>query len=404
MAPAPLPSAVVRVAAALVLALCFALRPGLSVAQPMPATRAVPTVPNPSLVDDDAPAAPSTPAPVPSPAPAVVPPASPPAAAEPAQRSADIALVLPLAAPDYARAAEAVRDGFVAAATAAGVDARVRVIGHEDGAVAGAFDAAGKLGVRVVVGPLVRDDLRALAAAGGPLPLTLALNQFDDGSALPPSVYALTLSLDADARLIANRMRDDQVASVAVIRSDSPLERRFVAAFTDAWLAAGGGAPEVYRFDFAPEALGALRRDIAKSNAQAALVTLPGAQAALARSFAPRLPAYATSLVHETLDVAALRDLEGVVFVDVPWLVQPLDPAFAGIARPESGSNVLQRLYALGLDAFAVARLFVRGVPDRLDVAGATGRLTLGDSRLIQRSGALATFRRGQVVPLDGAR
>ena len=395
MVPAPLPSSAIRLAAALAIALCC----GLSAAQGVPATRGVPTVPNPSLVDDDAPAAAA-----PAPGVVVVPPALPAAAAEPVKRVADIALILPLAAPDYARAAEAVRDGFIAAATAAGLDARVRVIGHEDGAVAGAFDAAEKLGVRIVVGPLVRDDLRTLAALGRPLPLTLALNQFDDGTALPPSVYALTLSLDADARLRATRMRDDQVPSVAVIRSDSPLERRFAAAFTDAWLAAGGGALETHRFDHAPEALGALRREMAKSTAQAALVTLPGAQAALARSFAPRLAAYATSLVNEAQDVAALRDLEGVVFVDVPWLVYPLDPAFARVARPDLGSNVLQRLYALGLDAFAVAQAFARGLPDKLDLAGATGRLALGDGRLIQRSGALATFRRGQVVPLDGTR
>lgn len=381
-------------AARLFAALVFAGAAGFSWAQGAPATAIVPTVPNPSLVDD-APAATVRPAP------------APPREAEPAppvRRVADIALVLPLASPDYARAAEAVRDGFVAAAEAAGIAERCRVIGHEDGGVVGAFDAARKLGVRIVVGPLVRDDLRTIVASEGDLPLTLALNQLDDGTPLPPSVYTLSLSIEADARLLARRLRADQIPSVAVIGGASPLEKRFANAFTDAWLAAGGGAPEYYRFDVASDALGMLRREIARSTVQAALVTLPGSQAALARSFAPRLPAYASSQVNEAMEAAALSDLEGVVFVDVPWLVRPADSDFASIPRREYANNALQRLYALGLDAFAVARVFAGGVPDRLDLQGATGRIALGDSRVLAREGTLGMFRGGQVVPADGAR
>ena len=51
-----------------------------------------------------------------------------------------IALVLPLTSPDYARAAEAVRDGFLAAAEAAGAKGRVKVIPHGNDDVVAAFD------------------------------------------------------------------------------------------------------------------------------------------------------------------------------------------------------------------------------------------------------------------------
>jgi hypothetical protein len=382
-----------RAAARSLAALALSFACGLSAAQAPPAAPGVPWQPMaPPAVQAEAPAKP-----------AATDPAKPDADAG-AQRAADIALVLPLASPDYARAAEAVRDGFLAAAKAAGLEQRTRVVGHEDGGVRGAFDAAEKLGARLVVGPLVRDDLRALAASDRPLPLTLALNQLDDGTPLPPSTYALTLSIEADARLIAQRIRDEQVTSVALIGGSSPLEKRFATAFTDAWLASGGGPPEVYVFEGASEALGALRRDLARSIAQAAVVTLPGAQAALARTFAPRLPAFASSLVNEPMERSALADLEGVVFVDVPWLVRPAAPEFAGIPRPDLGANALQRLYALGLDAFAVAHAFVKGVPERLVLPGATGRLSLGEGRVIARAGAFATVRRGQVVPADESR
>ena len=101
------------------------------------------------------------------------------------------------------------------------------------------------------------------------------------------------------------------------------------------------------------------------------------------------------------LEPAAARDLEGVVFVDLPWIVTPNDPALAKLPRQPMGNLVLDRLYALGLDAFAVARAFSNGVPAELTIAGATGTLTLADERHIRREGMLAVFRGGLVVPAD---
>ena len=130
-----------------------------------------------------------------------------------------------------------------------------------------------------------------------------------------------------------------------------------------------------------------------------------GAQAALARSFAPRLPAYATSLVNEPMEAGgpARPRRRGVRRRALARATRRTRPS-RGWPRPDYANNALQRLYALGLDAFAVARAFVDGVPERLDLQGATGTLTLGEGRVIAREGAFATFRRGQVVPWDGPR
>lgn len=98
------------------------------------------------------------------------------------------------------------------------------------------------------------------------------------------------------------------------------------------------------------------------------------------------------------------RDLEDVRFVDVSWIVAPDAPAFAKLPRPEYASAALDRLYALGLDAFRVAEVFVVAPPDRLSFDGATGHVELSDSRQIAREGRLATFRAGAVVPLDASR
>jgi hypothetical protein len=316
----------------------------------------------------------------------------------------DIALVLPLDAPDYARAATAVREGFLAAARAANAADRCRVIAHDDKGVLGAFEAAKALGASVVVGPLVRDDLRRLAESPHTLPLTLALNQLDDAAALPPQVYTLALSVENDARALARRMRDGGATTVVVIGNDSPISRRFAAAFHGEWLLAGGGPTESIRFDARPDGLTALRATMSRSNASAAVLALDGPDAAVARSFVLRVPVYAISLINQPHESAAKADLEGVRFIDVPWLVTPDLPTLAKLPRRDTGNVLLDRLYALGLDAFQVARAFVRGVPDRLEIAGATGQLTLAEGRHFTRDGVLAEFRRGQIVPVDAPR
>jgi len=313
-------------------------------------------------------------------------------------------LVLPLDSPDYARVAAAVRDGFLAAAEAASAAGRCRVIGHGDGGVLGAFEAARSLGAAVVVGPLVRDDLRALAASGRTLPDTLALNQLDDAVPLPPQVRTLALSVESDAHTLVQRMRGNGATSVAVIGNDSQISRRFVAAFNGEWLLAGGGPPEVIRYDPRPDGLTALRGSLAKSTASAAVLALDGQDAAIARNFVLRIPVYGLSLVNQPHPPSVLADLEGLQFVDVPWLVTPSDPALARLPRRDMGSLLLDRLYALGLDAFSVAKALASGVPGRLEIDGATGRLTIDAGQQIMREGVLAVFQGGQVVPADAPR
>ena len=96
-----------------------------------------------------------------------------------------IALVLPLNSSTYGRAANALKAGFLAAAGIA--NDQPMVVPHGDGEVEAAFAQARASGARVIVGPLVRDDVRTIAVAGINAPLVLALNQLDDGTPLPPT-------------------------------------------------------------------------------------------------------------------------------------------------------------------------------------------------------------------------
>ncbi|HUH92345.1 MAG TPA: penicillin-binding protein activator [Casimicrobiaceae bacterium] len=317
-----------------------------------------------------------------------------------AAQSHTIALVLPLASPLYGRAAEAVKAGFLAAANASGDAHRVQVIGHGDDGVLPAFATAAESGAALVVGPLTRDDLKTVLTLAPVRPRMLALNQPDDGSALPPEAYALGLSVESDATLLVRQAIADGVRTVASVTGDSPFQQRFRSAFASAWQRSGGAPMRDYRFDPNPDVLAVLRRELGARPPDATLLCVSPGDAALAKSFLPPGPVYASSQVTDGVPPEMLRDLEGVRYVEIPWLAEPDDPALARLPRAPMGDPVLDRLYALGLDAFVIAELLASPTPPaRIELDGATGHLTLTASRVFARQGRLMVIRGGVPTP-----
>ena len=333
-------------------------------------------------------------------------PTPPPVAAAPSPAivtrptSDTICLVLPLESPVYGPAAAAVKAGFLAAANAAGSASRTRIIAHGDDDVLPAFAAASESGAALVVGPLTRDDLKTVLALALARPRMLALNQLEDGSALPDEVYALSLSVESDAELLARQARADGARTVATVASDAPLQRRFKAAFSAAWQRTGGSTTRDYRFDAHPELLSVLRRELVARPPDATLLAVSAADAPLAKAFLPPGPVYASSQIADGLPAPMLRDLEGVRYVEIPWLADPDGVFFARLPHTSLGDPVLDRLYALGLDAFAIAELLANPIPpDRIEFDGATGHLSLTRAHVFVREGRIMVIRAGEPTP-----
>jgi outer membrane PBP1 activator LpoA protein len=240
-----------------------------------------------------------------------------------------------------------------------------------------------------------------LAIADATIPWTIALNRLDDSTPLPPAIYTLPLAVESDARVIARRMQMDGARAVDVVASDPPLMKRMAVAFTGEWITGGGAAPAALRFDPSPEALTALRRSLARAPPDAVVLAVDGNEAALAKPFIGALPAYASGLLFERPDPAVVRDLNDVRIVEVPWLVTPDAPELAGFARRDFGSAALERLYALGIDAFRVSQAFGDDPPQRFELEGATGQITLIDGRQFIREGRFGVYRDGRLLPLD---
>jgi outer membrane PBP1 activator LpoA protein len=119
------------------------------------------------------------------------------------------------------------------------------------------------------------------------------------------------------------------------------------------------------------------------------------------------LPVFATSQVfHGQLIRGERREMRGVRFVDMPWLLQPDHPAVAVYPQPKKPLGFdLQRFYALGIDAYRITQqLLVDGEPLRQPLDGVTGRLTRVGPHLLMREAVPAVYQEdGNAVLLNAA-
>jgi outer membrane PBP1 activator LpoA protein len=336
----------------------------------------------------------------------------------PVETLPQIVLVLPGADTPFWRAAEAVRSGFFAAHAVAGAPVAIesREADESAAAFAAAVEAAAGRGARVVVGPLTRDAVDALARAGGARLPVVALNAPSTSAPLPPSMLAIGLRVEDEAQAVVRLLVRAPLAPgasgtadpFAVIVGPGPLERRAGAAFAAAVRDQGRRA-ETFEFSLRADRLADLSRRLAERGWQAILLALDAGGAAAVRA---RLPADAvvvsTSRIHllEQSTAGLTQELEGIAFVDMPWLLEPDHPAVMVYPRTAGAySAELERLYALGIDAYRLAAEWMKGT-QRFELDGVTGRLRV-DPELagrVERSPSLAVFAGGRAERRDALR
>lgn len=315
-------------------------------------------------------------------------------------RPEQIALLLPLKSATYGRAAEAVRDGFLAAAKLAGPDMSlpIEIYDSEEGSanLLQIYNRVLADNTRIVVGPMTRGEVSQLAVSGQVTTPTLALNVPDAGGQLPKQFYSLSLSQEAEARQIAGIAYAHGQRRAAIVASASPLSKRMQSAFAAQWLQLGGKTTLEYVYSAEPKSLAQFRNAL---KAQQVDVVFVAADANVARKILPYIkagtPVFATSQVlRSKSDTALNMDLKGLQFVDMPWLIKP-DHAAVMVYPPakKSLSADLQRFYALGIDAFRLTQLLLRSeLPPTEPIDGVSGRITLTGGHLFARDLLQATF------------
>jgi hypothetical protein len=342
---------------------------------------------------------------------------------------AAVALLLPLSGRQQS-AGIAVRDGFLAGCLdRPGLAPRVLVYDTNALGASAAYQAALAAGARLVVGPLTKEDVAALAAAGDiPVP-TLALNTFA-GASPPPLLFRYALDPEQEARAAAARIAaDGHVRGIALFPLSAWGERvrsAFVAELQPTGVALmGTQSYEPGARDFSGPMRAALgrfggagdrrdgkpppKRDPVAEAAEGPQFAFVAASAAAARALAPQLrfqmtyemPIYSTSDAWDP-SVHAAADLDGLVFPEMPWILYDgqgaiglwdvLHREWAGAGRGRL------RLYAFGYDAQTLAGELKAGrLGSGLD--GLTGRLTIEPDGSVQRSFEWARVAGGRLQP-----
>ena len=332
------------------------------------------------------------------------------AAAQPAGTTT-IALMLPLQSGTLGQAAEAVRAGFQAGheRDRAGIEVKLISSGDTDESTLDAYTRAVEQS-DIVVGPLSRSAVAAVAASTLVTKPTIALNHPQLERPLPQKMLVVGLSLEDEARQAADWAAQEHPAGRALVLSGSAAwQQRVVGAFSERW-SRQGHKSTVVELPVAdgyvdPNALSDLRARFDSDRTQLLFAALDAGQLRQVRSaLGTSIPTYGVSVANPgRAPGLSVPELDGVRLVDLPWTVQPDHPQVMVYPRPvdsvfPDNSLDMQRLYALGIDAFRVARELAQRAGSNFELDGVTGRLSARMSNgawTFQRTEAATVYRDG---------
>lgn len=316
-----------------------------------------------------------------------------------------IALLLPLESPAFGTAAEAVQQGFQAAASLEqqGVSGTlpVRVYSCQDEGkdIVALYRQAIANGAYAVVGPLTRNGVNALAAQHDiPVP-TLSLNLADH--AAERQLYFFGMEIEAEARQIAQLATQQGLRQATVITTRAQLSKRLQFAFEEEWNRLGGSLLREIEFNGSMEEFAS----IAEVPDTMVFLAAEAEAARLIRPYLPnKLPIYGTSQIFIGNEENLTNyDLNNIRFVDMPWLLQPDHAAVMTYPRatPPLPADS-ERFYAMGIDAFRIVQLLLTRHMDTFiqPLDGVSGQIQLVGQTL-RRTGIPAVFSQGRAQLLD---
>ncbi len=340
----------------------------------------------------------------------------------------------------------AIRDGFIAAHLEASGSERFDTLIIDEARIS-AVDAhrqALEAGAQVLVGPLLKESVQAIAPLAGQLPgqmPVLALNNLSDTDRGSGALWQFGLAPEDEARQVAGRAIALGQHRAIVLIPASEWGQRLLAAFSDEFMALGGVLVETRTYlpgspDYSAPIRGLLQT-VEPNPEKPDTTTIPGEKPSLAprrrqdvdlifvgtnssngRQLVPQLkffgggdlPTYSTSAVWEDGDTG-VRDLNGVIFPDSPWVITPDSRAVLiknGVVR-YWGREALgaSRLVALGYDAYRLLP-HILGQPSpgpfrAGEIPGNTGMLYADSAGRIHRRLEFAEIRNGKPAALPPA-
>ena len=307
-----------------------------------------------------------------------------PETAVPSGKPVRVGLLLPLRSATLAQPAEILRAGFMAAHAQEGAGFTVEVIETGDGAQE-ALDAYARAvqANDIVVGPLSRPAVSAVAGSAGARKPTIALNHPDAGTLVPPNMLVIGLSIEDEARQAASWVsREQPGANALIVSGTSAWQRRIATAFAEEWARRGHESQLVeissgtgYEIEMS---IGKVNSKIQNEAPNLIFAALDPFQTRQLRGvIGANVPFYGASSVNPRAVAGdTLPELDGMRMLDLPWVVQRDNETVMAYPRWNGAALGLdmERLYALGIDAFRVTREIAQG-RTAFELDGVTGKL-----------------------------
>lgn len=325
-----------------------------------------------------------------------------------------IALLLPLTG-KMATSGQIVRNGFVSAYYASlGNTPQKQVVSFYDTNattdLAALYQKAVTAGADIIIGPLTKPEVESLSQLNHFEVPVLTLNYTSSSffKTLPAHFYEFGLSPTAEAQQIALKARQAGLSKALVIASADAWGHRVADALSAQWQSSGGKMVESFYFtgqsdltrDIAnllhvnPQEDQVLSRNgtnkatLAEQRRQDIDVIFIFAQPDLGRQIIPLLrfyyagniPFYSISAIYSGRpNPAKDKDLDGVTFTEIPWLIQLAE-------NPAATPEQFERLYAVGRDAYLLSQTLPRltALP-AFPMYGATGALEIDHQQIHQR-------------------
>ena len=352
-------------------------------------------------------------------------------------RPEKIALALPLEGP-LATAGKAIRDGFLAAYylddSADRGETDIRIFNTAGTAFADLYKQLSEQDIDLIVGPLEKEALAGLGSMNTlPVP-ALGLNYLPADTRPADGLYQFGLSAEDEARQIADRLAAEQLRQVLVLIPGGEWGDRVEAALLKRMASNEGVALDIERF-YREDNLRAVTADllgitVSRDRAiqvertigmdvefeprrrQDADAIVMVAEPTVARQFKPLfafyfggdLPVYSPSIIYEGTPAPSRdRDLNGVIFTDIPWALGDDNELRTRATENLPGTRGQPgRLFAMGADAWQLSkRLPLLKQVESASISGQTGVLTMTPQGSIHREQLWAQFRNGvpELIP-----
>lgn len=324
-----------------------------------------------------------------------------------------VAVLLPQSG-RMAKAAETIRNGLLAAYYQDGVTATdspsLRFYDSDNTDIVTLVKQARAEGATVVIGPLDRERVERLVQAGPPGIPVLTLNAVDAGAA---GIMQFSLAPEDELHRVAAWMNNAGIRHPMILNGGDDAGRRQQKLFEKAWQRYHPGSLPVTTLDGGRKGgiVAGIHALAAQSGRHDAFFL---ASPALATQVQPALtyyhitlPLYALAGAWEpAADASGQKDLDGLRFCDLPWMLDDARPEQAGLyaAFPRPGGSY-DRLYAFGADAWTLVRRW-QSLLDGEALNLRSGRLQSDPTGHLHRTPTCAEVRNGTATPLwtpDGA-